>query len=221
MSLAIKYETVDDARMRLRGCVVLYKGQPVYINDVGHGTGKDDIFRVMFNELPITGGRPARGRIEEAADELKRKFISSKHFDIAPFRMGYVNREGSPFYCSRLPNRVQKQGLCNENFSGLTNSGTPVPFAVFTNCKEVPAMVAGDYPSFERALQLLDKVGEVAFHREFCLVKDPVISGLVFLYHKGKKVGMYTKGTGEIGLGKQFLCLRETLQEQRLKVGVA
>ena len=220
MSLAIKYEEVGDAKMRLRGCVVLYKGAPVLVSDVLAGNG-DDIFRVLFNELPIVGARVKRADPEEG-EGVKRKFISSKHFDIAPFKMGYVNSQGpgGAFYCQRMPNRVQKQGLCAENFTAVNNYGQGIPFGAFTTSKEVPAMIANDYPSFDQAVRSLDKLSAVAFHREFCLVKDAVIQGLIYLYHKAKKVGMYTKNNGEIGLGKQFACLKETLQEQRIKVGV-
>lgn len=230
MSLAIKYETVDDARMRLRQTVVLYKGTPVLIREVTRGEGKDDVIRVLIQQLPNGGAEklPANAgglaaRLQRHADvieeDAKRKYISSKHFDIAPFRMGYVNYakgEGA-FYCSRLPTRVQKQGLCHENFKGVTNSGKGIPFPSFLACKETLAMVANDYPSFERALVSLNKVNAVAFHRDFCLVKDEAIPQLVYLYHKGVKVGMHSKG--EIALGPKFTCLKESLDEMQLRVG--
>jgi hypothetical protein len=231
VSLAIKYENVDDARMRLRQTVVLYKGAPVLIKEVSKGEGgQDDVIRVSIQELPSgrtnvkipVPGLAARIRGNRDDDEAvveKRKFISSKHFDIAPFRMGYVNSsegEGA-FYCSRLPARVQKQGLCGENFKGVTNSGTPVNFNSFLMCKETLAMVANEYPSFNKALAGLDRVRAVAFHRDFCLVRDEAIPQLIYLYHKGEKVGMHNKG--EIALGPKFTCLKESLGEMQLKVG--
>ena len=79
-------------------------------------------------------------------------------------------------------------------------------------------MVAGQYPSFDRAVEALKRCPSVAFHREFCLVKDDVIPDLIYLYHKAKKVGYFSKN--EILLGKQFACLRETLEERAIKVGV-
>jgi hypothetical protein len=150
-------------------------------------------------------------------EEGQRKFISSKHFDIAPFKMGYVNSKKGAFYCSRMPSRVQKQGLCGESFKALTNGGATVPFHAFLNCPEVPAMVAGRYPSFDQAVRALEKCPAVAFHREFCLMKDEVIPDLVFLYHKGTKAGMHSKG--EITLGVKYKCLKEALEEMKLRVG--
>lgn len=237
MSLAIKYETVDDARLRLRNTVVLYKGAPVFVTEISRETEKkDDIFRVMFKEIPLdpAGGivprvqLDVRGRIRHAdpdemqgPEEGKRKYISSKHFDIAPFKMGYVNRkEGTgAFYASRMPNRVQKQGLCMENFTGRDNHGKAVDFGTFIRSEGAVEMVAGSYPSFERACRLLEegKAHAIAFHREFCLVKDEVIPKLVYLFHKGRKVGMFNKG--EVTLGTKFVCLKESLCEMQLKVG--
>ena len=218
LSLAIKYENAEDAKMRLRHTVVLYKGEPVYINDVQRGNGDDDgPLRVYMTALPVTGKAPVPQ--EEGVAGQQRKFISSKHFDIAPFRMGYVNDpKYGAYYCSRLPNRVQKQGLCNENFKAVTNAGAPIAFATFTACKDVPAMVANNYPSFERCATLLAKCSSMAFHRDFALMRDKDLPDLIFLYHKAQKVGMFMRD--QITLGPKFQCLKESLDEMRLAVGV-
>jgi len=230
VSLAIKYEDVNHAKMRLRNTVVLYKGDPVLIQDVQNGPNKDDILRVLFQELPLNGKKAGKNPFKDdpfeagaakLMEDQMRKYISSKHFDIAPFKLGYVNRPGhGAFYCTRLPNRVQKQGLCAENFSAKDNYGAVVNFPAFLACKETVDMVKGNYPSFDQAVRALDKELSVAFTRDFCLMKDDVIADLIFLYHKGSKVGMYTRNGKEVMLGKKFNCLRESLQEQQLKVGV-
>jgi hypothetical protein len=80
-------------------------------------------------------------------------------------------------------------------------------------------MVAGSYPTFEQALRNLTKVPSVAFNRYFCLVRDEVIADLVYVYHRGIKVGMLDKGTGDLCLGERFRCLKESLTELGLKVG--
>jgi hypothetical protein len=227
VSLEIKYENAEDAKMRLRQSVVLYKGEPVLITDVrAGGGGKDDVIRVLIQDLPV-GNVPKEGFIEKARKRVgiededaaeRRKYISSKHFDIAPFPLGYVNKQGGngAFYCSRMPNRIQKQGLCGENFKAVDNYGGAVPFTVFLASKETVAMVKGDYPSFDRALALLDKSRSVAFSRNFALVKDEVIPALIYLYHKGTKVGMFNGR--EMCLGINFNCLKESLNEMKLKV---
>lgn len=207
MSLAIKYENAHDAQMRLRGTVVLYEGSPVYIREIREGDG-DSILRVMFDHLPIT----VKG-VETAA---KRKFISSKNFDIAPFKLGYVNAPTGAFYCTRFPNRVQKQGLCSENFSAKTNNGKDISFGTFTTTKEVVAMVNGDYPTFDVALRALGKSPAVAFSRDFCVQKDEILDELVHIYHRGEKVG--ARLNNSVVLGKKFQCLKEGLGELGVKV---
>jgi hypothetical protein len=79
-------------------------------------------------------------------------------------------------------------------------------------------MVRNEYPSLDRAIALLDKSPSVAFSRDFSVMRDPVISDLIFLYHKGSKVGIFMKN--EIALGAKFNCLKESLTEMKLKVGV-
>jgi len=218
VSLAIKYESVEDATMRLRNTVVLYKGDPVLIKEIRPGDDEKDILRVLFQPLPLAGGE-VPGRIGlQAEEEQKRKYISSKHFDIAPIKLGYVNGKDFVFFCSRLPNRIQKQGLCSENFSGKMLAGPAVGFNTFLTCKESVDTIKGNYPSFIRSLELLERVPAVAFSREFCLVRDDVIPHLVYLYHKNVKVGYYSKD--EVSIGKKFECLKERLNEMHLKVGV-
>lgn len=214
MSLAIKYERVEDASMRLRNTVVLYKGAPVLVTNVVKGETKDEILRVSIREIPTT----RRG----AETEEQRKYISSKHFDIAPFRMGYVNRQdkAGAFYCRRLPNRIQKQGLCGENFQAFNNYGHAVDFNTFLSTKEVNEMVAGVYPSFNVALKALDKAYAVAFSRNFCLVKDEVLPNLTYIYHKAEKVGLLGPNK-EAMLPKRFECLKESLVELGVRVQIS
>lgn len=224
MSLAIKYENVEDAKMRLRQTVVLYKDEPVYITDIIRGEGKDDVLRVLFTDLPtdtLEVRNPFRNDPKVRDDpgpKPERKYISSKYFDIAPFRMGYVNDKKGAFYCSRMPGRNQKQGLSGDNFKGRDNFGRVVGWAEFLACKNIKEMVGNIYPTFEQAVKALDKSPAVAFHRDFCLVKDEVVPALIWLYYKGNKVGMINKG--ETTLGPKFNCLKESLQEMHLKVGV-
>jgi hypothetical protein len=213
MSLAIKYENVHDAQMRLRGTVVLYKGDPVRVRDVAAGDG-DSILRVLFEPLPLNAKKAA---IDEAVEAAQRKYISSKHFDIAPFKMGYVNEPKGAFYCSRLPNRMQKQGLSAENFIAKDNYGRPVGFNAFLQTKEVVAMVRGDYPNFKTAMAALGKATSIAFSRNFCLEKDDIIEQLIHIYHRGEAIGGVLDG--KVILGKKFQCLKESLEELGVKVG--
>jgi hypothetical protein len=215
LSLAIKYESVEDASMRLRNTIVLYEGKPVFITGITAGTG-DDILRVRFKELPLDPNKNFGGPFEDAEDGGKRKFISSKHFDISPFRLGYVNHpKYGAFYVQRLPHRIQKQGFSSESYAAKTNAGLVISWAVFTQSKETVAMINNDYPSFDRAKALLGKIPSVAFCRDYSLMKDEVLPELMFLYHKGQKVG-FVNETG-VTLGEKFKCLKESLSEVKVR----
>lgn len=213
MSLAIKYETVDDANLRLRDTVVLYKGEPVFIHSVRRAETPDEIFRVYYSPLPLSKAKV----LSRGEDADKRKYISSKHFDICPFRMGYVNSQSKgAFYCCRLPNRVQRQGLSAENFKAITCQGKQVDFRTFCCTPEVIHMVNNVYPIFQTALKALDKVFSIAFHYDFALVKDSNIESLIYLFHRGEKAGFLNDG--KIVLGKKFKCLKEGLIELGLNI---
>jgi hypothetical protein len=208
MSLAIKYETVEDASMRLRNTVVLYKGDPVYITRLERGT-EDEIFRVYYRPLPLKPGDEAEAR----------KFISSKYFDIAPFRMGYLNDlKNGAYYCKRSPNRIQKQGLCGENFVARTHNGKGIPFNVFITNPEVVLMINNVYPTLTQAIKALEKSPGVAFSRDFCLVRDEVLTDLIYIYHKGEKVGLLQRDDGSVRLAAKFRCLKEALEELKITV---
>lgn len=216
MSLAIKYEHLDDASMRLRSTVVQYKGEPVYITALQAGTA-DEIFRVFFKSLPFKPDRFALNHegfpvILEVEKEEARKYISSKFFDIAPFKLGYVNRDKGAVYCSRLPNRMQKQGLSSENFACKSLKGD-FNFNNFLSCPGTVDMFHGRYPSLKDAQTLLiNKISPlVAFSREFAIAKDDILGDLYHVFYKGDKVGAYLNG-GLI-LGETFQCLKETLIE--------
>lgn len=215
MSLAVKYENLNDAKMRLQDTVVRYKGEPVYITQVGQGNA-DEIHRVWFKPIPFVN-KPFNNieEMQKQQEEDRRKYISSKHFDIEPFRLGYVNRPGGngAFFCSRTPNRIQKQGLCADNFRGVDNFGMRIDFGTFTTTKEVLEMVNDRYPTVAQALKALAKCPSVAFSRNFAFSKDAVIPDLIYIYHKGDKVGMYNTASGRASLGEKFQCLKEALNE--------
>jgi hypothetical protein len=215
MSLAIDYENVHDAQMRLQGTVVLYAGEPVYITEVGAvgpGDPKGDVFRVYASPIPMKPHDMDKGKM--------RKFISSKKFDLAPFPMGFMNYKGSAYYCSRLPRRQQRQGLSNGTFQAMPvgNRGLPVLRLEdviyqedFYNC------IKGKYPPFDEACKriALGAEASVAFHRSFALIRDEELSELVYLYHKKDKVGFLLGDM--LKLSKAGKCLVEVLKEANVR----
>ena len=212
-----KYETVDEVKSRLEGTVVLYQDDPVYITRVSMPDAEDrkEIARVFFVPLPL--GK--EGLIKGGGKEV-RKYLSSKHFDLAPFKMGYMNHNGEATFVSRAPVRQYKQG-----FSQTT--------AVFTDCRGRKSerigfanaireqgfldMVKGKFPDFKTAGDMLgDKeVSSVALSRSFCFIVDHDLEALLLL-HKGVKCGIAMKGDKGLKVAPKFAFLREEMEDHRI-----
>jgi hypothetical protein len=214
----IEYETAEEANMRLSNSVVLYDGRPVYISEIRRDEElpKGEICRVIMHELPLTDNN--RG---------ERKYISSGKFNLAPFKMGFLNLAGKTFYLSRNTARQNRQGLSERTLSveALTASaqGSRLPrFRDLLNNTEFVDMITGKYPSVDEALTLLeqDDIASVAISREYAIVADEELEDLIVLFHKTKKVGfMPTKGSFK--LSKKFKFLKEELDERKIKVEVS
>jgi hypothetical protein len=160
MSLSIQYESVADASMRLQGTVVLYDDKPVYIENVTQldaGDNKADVFRIYHRALPY--GNSAQ----------ERKFISSKKYDLAPFPMGFMNKDGIVYYCMRLPRKQQRQGLSAGTFSCTDVSGQGRRYALeeAINFQEFADCIAGKYPSVKEATARI-RAGEQAVASPSC-----------------------------------------------------
>ena len=221
MSLSVQYETLEEAEMRLNGTVVLYDGEPVYITRVakaGPDDGKADVFRVYAQPLPY---KP-NGGLEDGAF---RKFISSKKFDLSTFKMGFMNYKGEAIYCSRKPARQYKQGISNNTFVTKPLTGDkPFPYGAkayrltdLITDKSFVDMVKGVYPSFEKAREKVSKDGgSCAFSREYALMADADLDGLIYLYHKGDKVGFILDD--KVKLANKMKCLKEALAELGLRL---
>lgn len=231
MSLSIPYESVGDAQMRLNSTVVLYDNEPVYITQVspvGPDDPKPDVFRVYAQPLPYGGGiKPKRvwkDPFERGPDFMEgedgkvdklRKYISSRKFDLAPFPMGFMNKDGNVHYTSRAPRRQQKQGLSEGTFTDrVIASNIPrLSFGEAISSQEFVDCVMGKYPSVQEATEMLksDAVRSVAFCRTFALSKDDDLEDLIYLYHKTEKVG-FILGQ-QLKLTQLANCLKEALRE--------
>jgi hypothetical protein len=123
MSVAIQYETLEEAEMRLRGTVIFYEGEPVFVYKITQGTP----LRVHFVPLPLVKfdleihkdpnlveAFRVDGRTSFVAVEGTRKFISSRNFDYGVSKVGFVpmeNNEAAPIWVGRNTQRQYRQGL--------------------------------------------------------------------------------------------------------------
>jgi hypothetical protein len=204
-----KYESAEEVERRLNGTVVLYEGKPVVINAVEMPQAGDDdaIARVYFYELPQ---KPGAKRV--------RKFLSSRKFDLAPFKMGYCNYNGAAVYVTRNPVRQGRQGLASgvTSFKSIDDTPIRLPFELVTASQAFADMVAGVYPSLKEAIPLIEgKIESVALSRAFALELDDELD-LFIIRHKGKRCGIVLRDRGIVQLSRKYTFLKEELKEAGL-----
>ncbi len=211
-----KYETAEEIKFRLENSVVLYNNKPVYICRIGNVEREEakELARVYFWELPLS--------LKVEAKET-RKFLSSRHFDLSPFPMGYMNHGGGAFFVSRTPIRQQRQGLAVGNTVFLDVKGRRPEGMGFNEMCRSPgflSMVEGKYPSFAEAGDMMNdlKVSSVAISRSFAFLIDNDLEALM-LIHRGIKCGLSMKGDKLIKVAPKFHFLREEMEECRIPVG--
>lgn len=209
------YETTEEVKFRLESTVVLYDGAPVYISRVSMPEQQEEakeIARVFFYELPYN---PGVIKVKE-----QRKYLSSKKFDLAPFKMGYMNYNGQAVFTSRNPVRQNRQGLtansCKITLLNKDDRGM-FGFHELIACEGFTDMVAGKFPSFADAGDMLGdkKNSSVAISRSFAFHIDHDIEALLLL-HKGVKCGIAVKGQKTLNLPPKFHFLREEAEECRI-----
>lgn len=207
-----KYETTEEVNFRLKDTVVLYDGKPVYITQVRIPEAEDgkEIARVFFKELPIVG----RGGRET------RKFLSSRKFDLTPFKMGYMNFSGSAVFVSRSPVRQNRQGLSQAVTTFTDCKGRRyenITFNLMLQSLGFVDMVNGKYPSFKDAGELLgdNETSSVAVSRTFAFVIYHDLEALLLL-HKGTRCGIALKEDKAVKVPPKFHFLREEMEEHRI-----
>lgn len=208
-----KYENAEEVKFRLEGSVVLYEGRPVYINKVSV-PGADDvaeIARVYFYELPL---KPKNNEV--------RKYLSSKKFDLTPFRMGYMNHKEGTVFVMRSPVRQHKQGFSVNSSKILDVSGQRLGWLGFNNMihdQGFVDMVNGVYPDFKTAGDIIEegKRESIAISPSFALTLDKDLDVLV-LFNKGTKCGLAFKGDKNIRVSKKFHFLKEEMEQYRIPV---
>ena len=209
-----KYETLDEIKFRLENTIVLYEGRPVYITRVQYPDGEDEIARVYFQELPY-------GVLLNKHKE-HRKYLSSKKFDLTPFKMGYFNHGGEAIFTARTPVRQNKQGLSQATTSLLDIKGQRhgrMNFAIMVGSDGFADMVNGVFPEFK---QVVDMIGgpdtsSAAVSRSFAFYIDHDLEAL-YLINKGTKCGLALKGDRALKIPPKFHFLRQELEAHHLPI---
>lgn len=211
-----KYETTEEVKFRLESSIVVYDGEPVYISQVMMPGAEDakEIARVFFYSLPLVKAMDA-GR-----KEATRKYLSSRKFDLSPFKMGYMNHLGEATFVSRAPLRQNKQGLTQAT-TVLTNcmgkKSDRITFGEMCRAQGFVDMFHGKYPSFKEAGEMLNEKNttSVAVSRSFAFIIDDDLDAL-YLLHKGVKCGLAMKGDKAVKVPQKFHFLKEEMEDHRI-----
>lgn len=216
------YDNLDECHRRLMNTVVLYDGQPAFIQNIRDGFD-DGVYRVYMNLLPgeLRGGAPAQEDEDNTPGRVVRRKINSPKFNrFRPFQMGYANifdtgvRHAS--FLSRVPSRQSRQGLSRQLLTSIIPAlCTPerrhqgVQYESAITAAGFAEMVKGEFPKAEEALDLLDNDTSMAVSRKFAVQRDSF--GMLFLYAGPDRVGVVR--SNEILLAPNKMYLREEIQD--------
>lgn len=138
------YERIDEAKMRLRGTVVMYDDEPYYVLAVTDHKA-DGKFRIYLD--PLSRGKSAIFSFEDfprvqdyhcpgevldlwidrnPESGVLRKYMGAAGFNkYRPFPLGNMNSMGTVYYCERSPTRNTHQGLRRESVIAMPVSVSP------------------------------------------------------------------------------------------------
>ncbi len=180
------YDTVEEARMRLTGTIVFFRGEPRYVRECVAGAGGDVI--LQLDTLPdLRNGITASIRDPELNMREYRQSV------------GYMNNVtvdgGATYnahYVMRMPIRGDgyKQGLHQSNLIFPRIHGERMRWQSAISGAPFKDMLTGVYPTIEQAKELLENRPEqrsVAFSRVFAISRDPEL-GFYILHYKGRRV---------------------------------
>lgn len=156
-------DNIEYARTRLLSTIVMYKGEPVYIQGIS-GRGKTEFTYLKDHKADICH-----------VDELDL---------VGQNKLGYINFEDSSYHIVRKPLRNDwRQGLRVGNIAFTGPQGFyELPRREFRNT------ILGIYPSFQQAAEsVLGGAYKMAFSRNFAVSQGNQ------LWYKERVVGSYDK----------------------------
>lgn len=148
----------SDVSLRLRNSVLLYDGDLVYVASISE-TGR---IRIVF---PLSG-------------KMKDITVEDEKLDIKAFHLGYFNYHDTANYCSRIPARQVRRGMCTSNIE--------TRFGISFNNETLACMAIawkGIFPTLEEAIRLilLKQRKGVAVSRNTALFKEGHVVSLMYM----------------------------------------
>ncbi len=182
--MGLEYHNYEDAGMRLANSVCFWDGHPYYVTQVEGSTRNSTKVRLWpFNR--VSSGTTKDTMVVDYTDD---------RFDYTPKQLGFLNYDGNCYFLTRIPARIQKQGLVSEQVT-CTSSPRFYIGDVFTS-NAFESMLLGNYPTLDNCLKKLSEnpytVG-MAFSRNFCVRSE---KKLLFIYFRETPVMISTSRSG-------------------------
>ena len=199
------YDTLEQARMRLRQAVITYRDQAVFVFEVQQPSPKSPI-QLSLRPYPLdvhSSKRPPDLVVD----------IDDPDLNFRIFRVGYINdrRSKNTAFLTRHTRRQQTQGLSVPHLTG----GEMLDHLAF-NSKEFEDMLFGRYPTVDEALRMIndDQWMAVGISHNFALARDMDIKLLRSLLYRGRRVGVSLGSKfSEFLVDKKDEYLKEVLQD--------
>ena len=169
---------LDDLKTFWKGCIALYKGEPVFVIGVGLAERKGYVAQIK----------------ELKTGEIHRVNIEEGTLTPPDGRLGYVNLNGTIIYTQRKPVRRFMMGINDGNLAvkklvNYIHYERGEIHDLSTTSMEFYRTLVGDYPTLAQAIEQTKTFGGAcAFERQFAVDENR------HLYYKTYLVGQVGRG---------------------------
>lgn len=196
------YDTLEQARMRLRHAVITYREQAAYVVEANQNP---DGIILTLRPYPLD---TSKGRAEDLHINIADPDLNFRIFSVGYLNDRYTKRAA---FLTRNTRRQQTQGIIPGNLGGFEMLDHRA-----ANTKEFADMLFERYPTIDEALAMINEGGwlSVGISKNFALERDHDIKLLRSLMYRGRRVGV-SLGTkfNEFLIDKKDEYLKEVLQE--------
>jgi len=206
----LKYDTLEQANLRLTGSIITYQNHAVLVRGV-----REDTPGVLKLELDTYPVQTAAGNKSKKSDRILVD-QSDPDLNYRLFRFGYCNDDVSrnAYYLSRAGRRQQVQGIAAGTLAGVPNRDIALVYR--TGFED---MLFDRYPSPREALDRLKDPEapweRVGISRDFAVGVDTDFAKLHKLFYRGTAVGV-AMGEAAFSLANDYKFLAEVTKEQNI-----
>lgn len=206
----LKYDTVEQAGMRLTGSVITYKDRAVLVREVRENTPGVIILSLDTYPIQTAAGNKSKKSERLLVDQ------TDPELNYRLFRLGYVNDDATrtAAYISRAGRRQQVQGIVANTLVGV-----PLRDNSFIYRAGFEDMLFGRYPTPKEAVARLTDDNEpwskVGITRDFAIGVDADFKKLHKLFYRDIAVGV-TMGETAFSLAEDYKFLAEVTKEHNI-----